>query len=104
MIEKPSLPSIVFEQTRPRSEPPTLGLEGGSATNPSFGDELQGAMSAVKGALQGADQTAAQGLVGGSSPHEVMLALTKADIAFRFFTQTRNKVVEAYQEVMRMQM
>jgi flagellar hook-basal body complex protein FliE len=32
-----------------------------------------------------------------------MLAVNKADIAFRMTMQVRNKIVEAYQEVMRMQ-
>ena len=32
--------------------------------------------------------------------HETMLALSKADIAFRLTMQVRNKVVEAYQEIM----
>ena len=35
--------------------------------------------------------------------HETMLALTKADLSFRVFMEVRNKVLEAYQEVMRMQ-
>ena len=35
--------------------------------------------------------------------HEVMLAVEKASISFQFLSQVRNKAVEAYQEVMRMQ-
>ena len=35
--------------------------------------------------------------------HETMLAVGKADLAFRLTMQVRNKMVEAYQEVMRMQ-
>jgi len=35
--------------------------------------------------------------------HETMLAVQKADISFRLMMQIRNKIVEAYQEVMRMQ-
>lgn len=35
--------------------------------------------------------------------HEVMIAVEKAGISFQFLTQVRNKAVEAYQEVMRMQ-
>lgn len=35
--------------------------------------------------------------------HEAMLAVSKADLAFRMTMQVRNKIVEAYQEVMRMQ-
>src|ERR1700737_2633959 len=36
--------------------------------------------------------------------HKVALATQQADIAFNLFLQVRNKVVSAYQEVMRMQM
>ena len=35
--------------------------------------------------------------------HEVMIAVEKAGISFQFLTQVRNKAVEAYQEIMRMQ-
>src|SRR5258708_7102913 len=36
--------------------------------------------------------------------HKVALATQQADMAFNLFLQVRNKVVSAYQEVMRMQM
>ena len=35
--------------------------------------------------------------------HETMIAVGKADLAFRLTMQVRNKMVEAYQEVMRLQ-
>ncbi len=35
--------------------------------------------------------------------HGAVLALEKADIQFRMLTQVRNKVIEAYREIMRMQ-
>lgn len=35
--------------------------------------------------------------------HEVMLAVEKSGISFQFLTQVRNKAIEAYQEIMRMQ-
>lgn len=36
--------------------------------------------------------------------HEVVLAAQRAELTFDYFLQVRNKVVQAYQEVMRMQM
>jgi flagellar hook-basal body complex protein FliE len=36
--------------------------------------------------------------------HDVVLAGQRAELAFDYFLQVRNKVVQAYQEVMRMQM
>ena len=38
------------------------------------------------------------------SVHGTMLALAKADLSLRVFVEVRNKVIEAYQEVMRMPM
>ncbi len=34
---------------------------------------------------------------------EVMMSVEKADIALRLMTQVRNKIIDAYQEVMKMQ-
>jgi len=34
--------------------------------------------------------------------HGTMIALTKADMSFRLMTAVRNKALEAYQEIMRM--
>ncbi len=35
--------------------------------------------------------------------HEVMIALDKTDLEFRLMTQVRNKALDAYNEIMRMQ-
>lgn len=35
--------------------------------------------------------------------HEVMISMEKASISFQFMSSVRNKALEAYQEVMRMQ-
>lgn len=52
-----------------------------------------------------ADQSVQQLATGQSdSVHETMLALAKADLSLRVFMEVRNKVIDAYQEVMRMQM
>lgn len=37
------------------------------------------------------------------SIHEAMIALEKASISFKAMMQVRNKILDAYQEVMRMQ-
>lgn len=39
----------------------------------------------------------------GEELHNVALATQQAELSFELFLQTRNKVVQAYQEVMRMQ-
>lgn len=55
--------------------------------------------------LQTQSDQAIQGLASGENKnlHEVMISMEKASISFLFMSQVRNKAIEAYQEVMRMQ-
>jgi len=69
-----------------------------------FGSYLKNALGEVN-QLQTMADKAIQNLVadGKGDLQETMVALEKADISFRFMMQVRNKVVEAYQEIIRMQ-
>ncbi|CCQ91447.1 putative Flagellar hook-basal body complex protein fliE [Nitrospina gracilis 3/211] len=71
---------------------------------PSFKETLSESIKQVDNLQKEADQ-AIEKLVSGESQnvHGAMLAVSKADIAFQMTMQVRNKMVEAYQEVMRMQ-
>jgi flagellar hook-basal body complex protein FliE len=69
----------------------------------SFGEALSGAIGKVSELRNGADQ-AVRGLATGENRdiHQTMIAMEKADVSFRLMMQVRNKIVTAYQEVMRM--
>jgi flagellar hook-basal body complex protein FliE len=69
-----------------------------------FGSYLKNALGEVNQLQQMADK-AIQNLVadGKGDLQETMVALEKADVSFRFMMQVRNKVLEAYQEIIRMQ-
>jgi flagellar hook-basal body complex protein FliE len=68
----------------------------------SFADALGEALQAVDGAQVGADQEAAKLATGAGNLHETALALEKADLSMRVATKVRNRLVDAYQEIMRM--
>ena len=68
----------------------------------SFGEELGRAIGAVEQAQLDADAEARKVALGAGNLHETAIALEKADISMRVLTKVRNKIVEAYQEVMRM--
>lgn len=55
--------------------------------------------------LQNQSDKAVQSLASGETKnlHEVMISMEKASVSFQFLNQVRNKALEAYQEVMRMQ-
>jgi flagellar hook-basal body complex protein FliE len=69
-----------------------------------FGTHLKNAIGEVNDLQQKADQ-AIQQLAGEGKGdlQDTMIALEKADVSFRLMMQIRNKVLEAYQEIMRMQ-
>lgn len=79
---------------------------GGSIdkTQGSFADTLQSAIGNVN-QLQKASDKAAQDLATGRTDNvaDVMIATEKADIALRVMVQVRNKIIDAYQEIMKMQ-
>ncbi|MDZ4677640.1 MAG: flagellar hook-basal body complex protein FliE [Oligoflexia bacterium] len=83
---------------------PQGGLGGADSTQKSFAATLKDAVGAVNQAHMEADQKM-QALATGKSQniHETMIASEKADIALRLMVQVRNKMIEAYQEIMRMQ-
>lgn len=71
----------------------------------AFGDILQSLVTAADQQQQQADRTV-QTLHGGGEKnlHEAMIAMEQADISLRYLVQVRNKAIEAYQEIMRMQL
>ncbi len=79
--------------------------EGAPATEgPSFGAILKDAITDINDLQKQADKAiAGVQLEDAGSIHEAMIALEKAGISFQVMMQVRNKVLDAYQEIMRMQ-
>lgn len=76
----------------------------GEAATP-FSDLLTEAITRVEGYRVTADQTVNRFVRGGEEEvHKVAIAAQQSELAFELFLQVKNKVVQAYQEVMRMQL
>jgi len=70
-----------------------------------FGGILKQAISQVAGQQQQAEASMNSFLRGESEEvHQVALDAQRAELSLEMFLQMRNKVVQAYQEVMRMQL
>ncbi|MCW5978992.1 MAG: flagellar hook-basal body complex protein FliE [Bryobacteraceae bacterium] len=83
--------------------PPEVAGEPGARAL-AFRDALSEAIGQVEGFRLEADAKVGKFLAGeGEDLHTVALATQRAELAFELFLQVRNKVVSAYQEVMRMQ-
>ena len=84
---------------------PSLGPAPGASSPGAFQSVLDGAIQTVGNAQAEATQTVQKFLSGeGEELHTTVLAVQKAQIAFDLGLQVRNKVVDAYQEIMRMQL
>jgi flagellar hook-basal body complex protein FliE len=82
------------------------GSSSASTNRPSSGfmETLSEAMNQVENLQADADAHVAGLLQGtGEDVHSTVLAVEKADIAFQMMMQVRNKIVNAYQEISRMQ-
>ena len=93
---------------------PGIGtLEGGSKPAApaedgkpgSFASALKDSIAEVNSMQQKADAAITALATGDNkvSLHETMIAMEQADVSFRMMMQVRNKIVEAYQEILRMQ-
>ncbi|MEK3882133.1 flagellar hook-basal body complex protein FliE [Paenibacillus sp. PL2-23] len=69
----------------------------------SFGQYLQTALDSVSAQERNVHKLNDQYLVGKVDVTQVLLASEQAQLSLQFTSQVRNKVVEAYQEIMRMQ-
>ena len=72
-------------------------------TDEGFGEFIKGAIEKVDNVESKADQSVQELMMGKTGIHETMIALQKADISLRFLLQVRNKAMDAYREIMRMQ-
>lgn len=87
------LPAISPSTLQPQQQP----VKG-------FGEMLKDAILATNKQQLQADESAAQLQTGESvSLHDVMINMEQADISMRLLVTMRNKVIDAYQEIMRMQ-
>lgn len=77
-----------------------IGKVGGG----SFTDQLHAAIRGVDGLQEKRDDLAASMVRGDQlEVHDVMVAAEEAQLAFELLLEVRNKLLESYQEVMRMQ-
>ena len=68
-----------------------------------FGDALQNGLDKVDASVRDADRLVDDVVTGKVEDfHEVALRLKQSELSFRFAMEVRNKLVDAYREVMRM--
>lgn len=97
-----SISQIGFGKEMERTE---LGGEASaSSSSGSFMKELNSSMKDVNTMLAQADMANQEIAIGkNENLHSAMIATEKAETALKYLVQVRNKIMDAYREVMRMQ-
>lgn len=80
-------------------------LQTGDGEGKSFADMIEKAVNSVDETNKNADQKV-EDLVAGRTEnvHEVMISMQKAQLSFELMTEIRNKLLDTYQQLSRMQM
>jgi flagellar hook-basal body complex protein FliE len=85
-------------------QPPAAPSGAAPVGDRSFGDMLKQGLEDVSRAEQAVDTVTQQMASGGPAEiHDLMAASSKATVAVDLLVQVRNRAVEAYQEIMRIQ-
>lgn len=93
--------NIKIDSLSPASLQRTERIKSNDPTG--FGNVIKSAIDNVSGMEKDADKSILNLLQGKEEVHTTMIALQKADISMRLLLSVRNKVIEAYREIMRMQ-
>lgn len=97
--------SLKISSLTPTAPLDSAGQAGTATSSASFENVLNSAIQEVETSRASANQVVERFLAGeGEDLHSTILASQRADLEFQMFMQVRNKVVSAYQEIMKMQM
>jgi flagellar hook-basal body complex protein FliE len=99
-LQAPKIPTQELQALPNISTPQPQEVQAGR----SFSDFL-GQMVADVNAKQGMAGAAVEGVLAGQNVplHQAMIAMEEASVSFQLMVEVRNKLLESYQELMRMQ-
>lgn len=91
-----------FGVFRPEEMPRPGGAPAAGAGGPSFGEALEEALKTTETQLQQGDAVAGAYISGeGVDLHTALMQMERADLSFRTMLEVRNKLLDAYREIMR---
>jgi len=77
-------------------------IDSGASSGTDFGGVLQRAIQGAVDVNQQAENLSAQAISGGGNLTEVVAAVSKAELALQTTATIRDRVVQAYQDIMKM--
>lgn len=99
-----SSPLTRIEAPLPKVGPGAIGLPKTAAPTESFGQMLDSVVATVETKQGQAQDMTKKVLLGETDQlHQSIISMQEASVAFSMMVEVRNKLVESYQELMRMQ-
>lgn len=102
VINQISIPDLRVDRLEPSRAPGKAGEASPGGTS-SFSDVLSGAVQDAHSLETKATETAGQFVEGKTGLHEVMIAQEKASVSVRYAVTLKNRMLEAYRELMNTQ-
>ncbi len=76
---------------------------GGESVNPDFSERLKSMLTDVNIKQHNADDSIQKVIRGDMDIHDGMISVSEADISLRYLVQVRAKVMQAYNDIVKMQ-
>ena len=81
-----------------------MGAAASGSGKSQFSNFLESAVAEIYGKMKAADAEKTKLFTGETNNlHQAMISMQEASVAFSLMVEVRNKLVESYQEIMRMQ-
>jgi flagellar hook-basal body complex protein FliE len=100
MVDKidPSVAAGLYKTTQNS----TAGLSAGREDRPDFGDLVKTAATESISTLRAGEQASANAIIGNADLTDVVEAVTAAELTLQTVVSVRDRMMGAYQEIMRM--
>ncbi len=93
---------MAIEMVQAATQAATISQPGAKPAASGFGESLESMLEAVESSGAEANDAVAKMMSGQGDVHTALIAMQHADTTFQLTVQVRNKLVQAYQDVMRM--
>lgn len=102
MVVSPNIAARAYAQALERIAMPASPAAAGEAGPADFGSVLEAAALNTVNTSRAAEDMTAKALVGKANINDVVMAVNAADISLQSVIAVRDRVIAAYQEIMRM--
>lgn len=99
-ISNPAAAASIYANTAKIADGPGVG--GGDGMKPSFGDLLKNSARSAIDSIKGGEKASAQAVTGEADLADVVQSISEAELTLQTVVAVRDRVISAYQEIMRM--